>query len=251
MSGRNKAALAFLGGVTIFLLVMQTPVLREFKGRLWQGWIVSVGDWFRVGSLSIDDSVDEQLNRLTAENVRLKAELRDFKQIRDQIGSVGFDDYEKVAIRLSPMPLDPFQVTFMANKGSIDGVQLNAPVVIDGSILIGFVSDLEEYSAVIRLVFHPETSLAGEVLLDEDVAKGLISGDSFTGVKITKIPRDIKIAEDGEVVTSEVTDVIPGGIMIGRISRIANEQYEPYQQGKLTVPYRSSELRAAVILTSP
>lgn len=244
-------AIAILAGMIGFLLIMQTPVLRGFKSRVWEGWTIVVGSWFKIGDLSIDNSVDKQLNQLTAENIRLKAELRDLEEVRRQVGSVAYEEFEEIPVRLAALPIDLFKVNYLANKGSADGVQLYAPVVIEGPILIGIVAELEEYSSVVRMLFHPETNLPGEVMTGEKVAKGLINGDSFTGVKITRIPRDIEIEAGQAVVSSEVTDLIPGGIYIGKIDRVANDKHDPYQYGVLIPPYRASDIRAGVILTSP
>src|SRR3990167_7049440 len=103
---QNKIAIAILVLVVVFLLALQTPLLRKARDRLWQGGIGTIGTWFRGGSLAVDEAVDRKLAELTAENVRLKAELRDLNEVRRQIGSAGFEDYEKIAVRIAPMPLD-------------------------------------------------------------------------------------------------------------------------------------------------
>lgn len=230
---------------------MQTPLMRRTRDWFWQVWIGTVGNWFRVGSLAVDESVDRQFQQLAAENVHLKAELRDLAEVQKQIGSAGFEEWESIPVRIAPMPLDPYKIQFAVNKGAQEGVHLGAPVVIDGPILIGFVTELQEYSATVRLLFHPETGFSGEIEADEISGRGLVTGDSFTGIKMVKIPRDMQLVAGMPVVTSEELDKIPGSIFVGEIERVLNDQHDPYQQVIISAPYRADELRAAVILISP
>lgn len=248
MKARSRAALSLLVALVVILLALQTPVLSALRGRAWSMVVAASGRWFSVGPLTVPNNVEEQLARLTAENARLRAERIDLVRLREQLGAPAYDGYTIIAAEIAAQPLDPFQVSFVVNRGARQGVVLGAPAVITGSTLVGFITELYDDTAILQLLLHPQTSLPVELLAGEAMHRGLLRGKSFTAVEVTNIPRDIVLAPGQEVVTVNHQGLVPGGLLVGRIDVFEDEPHAPFQQARLKLPYDPSRLYAVSLL---
>jgi rod shape-determining protein MreC len=251
MTKRSKYALGFLAGLLVILLLLQTPLMRVVRDGSWNTWVTTFAKWFSVGPLTVSNNVAEQLNILQAENVRLKAENVDYRRIRQQINSPAYDDFKQIAAEtIGHPPNDLWQSQYIINRGADDGLVLGAPVVINGSTLVGFIVELNRKTSVLQLMFDPTTSLQAEVIAHEHTGRGLAKGRFFTGVELVTVPRDVILQVGQDVVTVAQTNVVPYGLQIGKIGTIKDTEHEPYQQAQLIVPYQESSIVAVVILVS-
>ena len=239
--------IAILVVMVVLMAVLQTPLFRLARDRAWLAWTATVGTWFRIGPLTVSNNVAEQLQKLRAQNIRLQAENMDYRRLRQQLGWRAFDDYRAVIADVAARPIDTFHSQFIVNRGVRDGIILGAPVVINESVLVGFIVQLHEATAVLQLLNHPNTSLPAEVVGSEDTARGLVKGVSFTDVELVTVPRDV-VLRNGQNVVSLVQDIVPGGLLIGTIHEVQDEETEPYQRARITVPYDADRLYAVAIL---
>lgn len=215
---------------------------------VWSWWVTRVGEVARVGPLTVENNVAEQLATLQAENARLRAELIDYRQLREQLGGGTAADFTPLPALVAARPLEPWQAAYVINRGAVDGVVLGAPVVIHGSTLVGFITELHERTAVLQLLFHPATSFPADVIHDDELHRGLVSGKTFTAVEIRSIPRDAPLQAGQRVVTAGQADVVPAGLLVGETGEIRDELHEPFRQSRLALPYDPSRLRAVVVL---
>lgn len=249
MKRRNKLALGLIGVLVIGLLALQTPLLRHVRGATWRTWLNVVTFVFPVGQIHIDNDVTAQIERLTSENVRYQAQQRDYVRLREQLGSPVLDSYRFIQAEVAARPLDTFGVSFRINRGVRDGVTLHAPVVIYGSTLIGFVSELNASTAVVQLLLHPSTNLPVEIE-SENSPKGLLVGRQYTSLAATTIPRDAAIKEGQNVVTVAGENV-PYGLRVGTIGVSVRQENLAYQEASLVLPYDPDQLRAVTVVVAP
>jgi len=247
---KNKYVIgAFLASLCL-LLLLQTPLFRGFRDNVWHKIIVTTGVVFRVGEFRVDNSVNDQMQTLLARNIRLRAENLDYRRLQEQLGCLARDDFNEVPAMIIGYPADIFKSQYVLNKGAADGVVLGAPVVINNSILVGTIQELNNNTSLLRLLFHPETSLKAEVITEEEIInRGLVVGKTFTGLEMVEIPRDAMLAQDQEVVTMNQPGVIPQGLFIGRVNIIKSDDRDPYQKAQLSVPYNPGEIVAVSVLT--
>ena len=250
MEKRNKIVLALLGLVITILLILLTPLMSGLRNAAWTTWVVTIGKAFNTGPLEVTNNVKQQMETLVAENARLKAECSDYDRISEQIGSATFNDYQSIKARVMARPVDTFHSQYTLNRGAKHGLVLNAPVIIRESILIGFITELSENVSKLQLLTHPESNLPAEIIQEEKNSRGLVRGKSFTAVEMVTIPRDAEVLIGQEVTTMSQNDLIPQGLLIGSISETEDEEYEPYQRARLTLPYNNSDLVAVSILVS-
>lgn len=249
MKRRSYIAISLLALILLVFLALQTPLLSGIRGVAWRGWLAVVTFVLPVGRLAIDNDVEEQLRVLTTENIRLKAQEQDYTRLRDQLGSPAFASYRSIPAEVAARPLDTFGVSFTINRGAQEGVTLGAPVVVYGSTLLGFITQLHEHTAVVQLLLHPSTNLAVEIL-NEGNARGLLVGRRYTSLAITTVPRDAQITSSQEVVTV-AREGLPHGLRVGTIGTPLREENQAYQEATITLPYDPDDVRAVNVIVEP
>lgn len=248
---RAKLAVGVLGLLLAGLLSFQTPLLRGVRDTVWTAWVYTVGSVLRIGTLALHPDVTEQLKTLRAENVRLQAELADYRRLRQQLAAPARGDFRAVAALMAVRPLDLFGSTYVINRGAVDGVVLGAPVVVYDSVLVGFISELHERTAVVRLTIHPATSLPVEIAAGEIRGRGLAQGQTHTGIAVVTIPQDVPTGAGQSILTVGEPRLVPYGLRVGEIDTLTNEAHEPYQRATLRLPYDPAALHGVVVLVVP
>ncbi len=251
MTKRSKIFIIILALAIIVLLWLQTPLMDKARDIAWNNWVGLMGRIWQIGPLTVPNNVAEQIGSLVAENARLKAECQDYQEIMKQLGSIPRAGFREIDARISAQPLDAYHAQLIINRGAQDGLILGAPAVIQNSIVVGFVSQLFEETAVLQLLFSPQSTFPAEVIADEDSGKGLVQGRSYTSVEMITIPRDVEVKTGQQVVTATQEGLVPYGLVVGQIGETKDEQYEPYQRARLNLPYDTSELRAVTVLIAP
>lgn len=249
MRRRSKIALTIGAIVLAVLLLLQTPLLERLRGHAWSVWLSTVARVFALGRLSSDATVDKRLQELLLENLRLKAQLQEYGQLKEQVASPAFESFRVIPAEIVVRPLDAFRSQMIINQGTADGVTLNAPVVVYGSSLVGFVTELHEQSAVIQLLLHPSTNFAAEVV-NEMRPEGLLVGRHYTSLVLTRVPLDAELASDQTVVTP-AREGVPAGLVVGMIGSITRQENEAFQEAQLKLPYDPDQLRAVNVLVLP
>lgn len=251
MTKRGKTLIIILTVMVVAWLWLQTPLMTSARNIAWSSWVEAIGRVWRVGPLTVPNNVAEQMESLVAENARLKAECRDYREVVKQLGSRDYEGFNEIPARVAAQPLDSFRALLIINKGTADGIVLGAPAVIQNSVVVGFIKQLFEKTAVLQLLTSPQSTFPAEVLADEMTGKGLVQGKTYTSVEIITIPRDVEIKSGQEVVTAVQEGLVPYGLLVGRIGETKDEQYDPYQRARLSIPYDADDLKAVTILVVP
>ncbi|MEX0650020.1 MAG: rod shape-determining protein MreC [Candidatus Andersenbacteria bacterium] len=254
MKSRTIVALGALAALLLVLAFFQTPVMRTARLATWSAVTALVGKAGGLGDVEPAPEVYTQINRLQAENIRLKAQLRDYVRLQTQLGSPAFESYQPVAARIVGRPIDTFQSQVVVNKGIRDGVSIGSPAVIHGSVLIGFITEVNERSAVVTSLLHPQTNLTAETVptdSEKPAARGLLQARHFTSLHLTTIPKDIELIEGESVITTAREGAVPAGLTIGSLTNILSLEHEAYQEARVVLPYDIDRLDAVVLLVAP
>jgi len=251
MQRRVRLWLVTLIGIVGLLLIFQMPLLRRVRGITWGFVVAMTGNVFRVGPLTVTNNVEEQMARLVAENARLRVESLDYSRLRQQLGSLAFDDYRGVPAEIRAAPLDSYRTDYVVNRGALDGIVLGAPAVVFGSTLVGMVVELAETTAVVRSLTHPLSQLPAQITEDETVTTGIVRGRSYTSVELTSIPRDVVLAAGQSVVTTSQETIVPAGLFVGTVSTVKADEHTPYQEAFISLPIPLQRVQGVMILVAP
>ena len=253
MTRRSVVILSFLGLLIVGGAALQTPLLRQTRNWAWTGWVSTVA---RLLHIELEEPDQQRLEKLISENIRLHSELKDYTILKQNLGSPSFEGFKAIPAAFIARPIDTFHSEFIISRGAHEGITLMAPVVIQGSTLIGFVSELNDHTAIVRLLTHPSTTLAADVIdptlsVDEISTSGLVQGKSYTSLFLTTIPRDKPLHEESRVITQAKPGELPAGLFVGTVKTIRDQKEGAYKEAILDVPYSSGEIRAVNVLVLP
>lgn len=253
MKRRNIIALTVLAAVLLSLGFFATPLMQHARAFAWDIVVRSTAKIADIKGIDISDSALDTLAKTSMENIRLQAELSDYGRLKQQLGSPSFDSMQAIRAQIISRPVDTLTSSYIINKGIADGIPSGAPVLTQGSVLVGFTKELSEHSASVQALFHPSTSLTVETVPkdEEKVARGLLKSRYQTSLSMDTIPRDASISVGQNVVTTAKSDQIPYGMIIGTVATLISPENEAYQQATIDVPYNSGLLDAVTVLVAP
>lgn len=141
--------------------------------------------------------------------------------------------------------------SFTLNKGELDGVKVNNPVIY-GKYLVGVVVKTAPTYCVVNTVLNPEVNVgAYEVRTRE-------SGYSTTTVDLAKegkcclsgLVRTTAIAPGGIVCTSGVGGIYPADLIVGTVEEVRNDTTNISSYAVINTQVDFTQLRDVFIITS-
>src|SRR3989344_3889139 len=100
MKKRNIAALVILGALLLGFGFLATPLMNHVRAKAWDAWVVANAKVFGIDGISISDSDLDTIGSLTNDTVRLHAELRDYRELKNQLGTPAFDSMHKIPVAI-------------------------------------------------------------------------------------------------------------------------------------------------------
>ena len=163
----------------------------------------------------------KQKEDLTAENERLKSLLN----LKDQ------SNYKILTAKVIGRDASVWFDSSIINRGSLDGVELNMPVVADGGI-IGRVTAVSPLTAQIDLITKNKSGLGGVIgEISTSNALGVVSGTSKKDLlEMRYVPGSVEVKVGDIVYTSGQDGIFPAGLKIGEIVEVGS--------GSTTTPHQ-------------
>lgn len=253
MKKRNVIALTILLIVIGGLGLYATPLMRNARHIAWDAVVKVTARVFGIEGIEVSTSALDTISKTTMENVRLKAELSDYIRLKTQLGAPAFDSLEAIPAQVIARPLDTLTSSYVINKGIADGISADTPVLVNGSVLLGFTKELSEHSAVVQTLFHPSTLVTVETvpLEEQKAARGLLKSHYQTSLSMETIPRDSAIAVGQNIVTTSKGELLPYGMVIGSVASLMSPENEAYKSAIIDVPYDSDAIDAVMVLRIP
>ncbi len=200
-----------------------------------QGAVASVTDW--VGN-SVDTIV--RRNELADENRELKEKIEEletenkrlslYEDENEQLSSLlevaqKYKDYETTGARVIAKDTGVWYDSFLIDKGSMDDIEANMPVISEGGLVGRVVKSSATYSNVYSIL-DSRSSVSAQSLRTGDL--GVVTGDHELmeqGLcKMEYIDSDAEIMEGDEIVTSNLSEYYPAGISIGYVREIHKDE---------------------------
>ena len=254
MKKRNIIALSVLVVILLALAFFQTPIMDSIRASVWEGVVRTSARFTGIGAENLNTTVGSQLEELRAENIRLRSQQVDYERLKTQLGTPLFNSLRTIPAAIVGRPIDTFQSQLVINKGVRDGVVAGAPVVVNGSVLVGFIGRVEERTSVVESLFTPSTNLTVETLPPNEEtapARGLLQSEFLTALRLTTVPRDMTLEEGLSVVTVSKDSFIPHGLLIGTVGQVSSPEHEAYQEANIRVPYNIDAIDAVTVLVTP
>ncbi len=163
----------------------------------------------------------KQKEELTTENERLKA-LLSFKES---------SPIKVLTARVIGRDPSIWFDSSIINRGSLDGVKLNMPVVMDGGI-IGRVTAVSPLTAQVDLITHDKSGVGGVIgEVGASNALGTIRGTSKKDIlEMRYVSGSVEVKVGDSVFTTGQDGIYPSGLKIGQIVEV--------RSGSATTPHQ-------------
>jgi rod shape-determining protein MreC len=150
------------------------------------------------------------LRELSQENGRLK-NLLNFKQK---------SPFRLVAARVIGRSPDSWSSSVIVDKGKYNGIKPGM-VVLSPKGLVGSVVEASENTAKILLINDPNQGVSA--IVQRSRQEGLVNGTLGTNLIMRYLPDDADISVGDVIVTSELSQIFPKGILVGRVVNLGRE----------------------------
>ncbi|MBN1778819.1 MAG: rod shape-determining protein MreC [Candidatus Buchananbacteria bacterium] len=208
---------------------------------------------FYAGENQNDDDLDpkqlvEQRDKLLVENAKLKTTLAEFQAWDQQSNFINSRSLEAVPARIIGRSFQSDAQILIIDKGDVDGLKPDMPVIIDDGVIIAKVKEVEKYNSKILLLNDSQSSLAAKI--DGSDVQGVVVGDRGLTVKLELIPKDKTILPGTMVITSGLEETIPAGLVVGTVERLQKEENSFFQTAIIRPLESYTNLLAVSVLIS-
>ena len=234
-------------GVGYVLVPLQTGVNAVGRG-IYNG----IRDYTQLkDALEENESLKEEVARLTEENNRLQANQFELARLRDLYElDQEYMNYEKIGARIIAKDSGDWFQVFRINKGSADGVEVDDNVIAGGG-LVGIVTDVGANYATVRSIIDDSSRVSAMALQSGDNC--IVAGDLTLfeegRLRITNITRDGDVKNGDPIVTSNISSKFLPGILIGYAADITVDSERLTKSGYLIPVADFDKLQEVLIIT--
>jgi len=206
-----------------FLSCFKNPVQKTFKPHLSLIGLVKrelLGIVFYHRNMVLADKLQTDVNllrwrlfdfrELSQENARL-TNLLNFKQK---------SSLRLVAAKVIGRSIDSWSSSVIIDKGRYNGIKTGMAVVSPQG-LVGSIVESSENTAKVLLINDPNQGVSG--IVQRTRQEGLVSGTLGTSLIMRYLLDDAAIMAGDIIVTSELSQIYPKGLLVGRVVKIGRE----------------------------
>lgn len=195
--------------------------------------------------------LQNQIDNLIEENSRLQAEQFELERLRSLYElDQDYMQYEKIGARVIAKDSGDWFQVFRINKGSADGVRVDANVIAGGG-LVGIVTDVGANYATVRSIIDDVSRVSAMAQQSGD--RCFVAGDltlfSEGRLRITDISKDGDIKDGDRIVTSNISSKFLPGILIGYATDITTDPTRLTKSGYLVPSAQFDSLQEVLVIT--
>lgn len=245
--------------VTDFVSVSPVKEAAAFFIVPFQKGINSIGDWFNDiadGMKSTNElnqeisELKEQVASLEEENAMLSQERGELERLRELYDTdTSYSQYEKVAANVISKDPGNWYSSFVIDKGSNDGIEVDMNVMAPGG-LVGIVTDVGSSWATVRSIIDDASSVSAMTVTTEDTC--IVNGDLTLAdeglLAFDQMNTDENIVTGEQVVTSNISDKYLPGILIGTIYEINDDSNHLTKTGYILPAVDFSQVREVLVI---
>ena len=204
------------------------------------------------GAMEENHELKARIDSLVEENTRLQAEQFELERLRElyQLDQ-DYQQYNKIGARVIAKDSGAWFQVFRINKGSADGVRVDANVIAGGG-LVGIVTDVGANYATVRSIIDDVSRVSAMAQQSGDTC--FVEGDltlfSEGRLRISKITKDGDVKDGDRIVTSNVISKYLPGILIGYIDEIAVDSNNMTKSGTLIPVVDFEHLETVLVITT-
>ena len=211
------------GWAGLQIAVRLVPGWRGVAGSLLRPFGVPVAYFHSLARDNTSAAGAAELRRLRRENERLRLELlrlreneRRNDELRSLLSVAPSSEWQAVAAPVTARDPLTWDLQFHIGRGSAEGIRRGAAVLHRDGV-IGRVASVSAHSAIVRTLRDATCGLSVELGTEPRAGVCRGSGGSPSTILVDYLPTDAVIRPGEEVVTSGLSEWIPGGLPVGHV----------------------------------
>lgn len=202
-------------------------------------------------ALKDNDSLQQQVDELTAENTRLREDQLELTRLRKLYDlSENYGQYHMTGARIIAKDSSGWFSVFRIDKGSADGIRADMNVMADGG-LIGIVTDVGANYATVRSIIDDVSRVSGMEMQSGDTC--IVSGDLMLyeqgKLKLSEIASGSAMKDGDRIVTSTVSSKFLPGLLIGYAKDLQDDPSRLTRSGYLIPVADFGTLQEVLVIT--
>lgn len=237
-----------LRGVASYVLVPLQKGINQI-GSVVSDWSDSLTNLKDV--MAENEELKTQVDQLTTENNILQQDKFELNRLRKLYElDEKYPDYDKVGARVIGKDAGNWFQTFVIDKGSEDGIQVDMNVIA-GSGLVGRITSVSSHSATVLSIIDDSSNVAAQVLSTSDncIVSGSLQLMSENKISISKLTdNEDKVTSGEKIVTSNISDKYLPGILIGYVDQISMDSNNLTKSGTLRPAVDFAHLEEVLVI---
>ncbi len=179
----------------------------------------AVGAWFSGATVSRAEleALQEQNATLRQRIVELEEARLENERLRDLVGFVEAREFDALGARIIARPANMWEAVVTIDRGSVDGVEPDMPVLTSHGLL-GKVIETAERSSRVRLITDQQSGVAA--MLQSSRAEGVVTGSIDGGLTMEFVSREATVTVGDAVLSSGLGGIYPRGLFIGEVAEV-------------------------------
>jgi len=195
------------------------------------------------------EDLNQAYQELLAENSQLQALTAENKELRELFAWQSAGNRELVLANL--LSHDDFnQNLVMINAGRDKNLAIGQAVVVNQGVIVGKIIEVRDDVSIVRLLTDNLSKLS-VAMGDEQNVSGLLNGSLGLGMDLSYIPQEQEIKKGDLVVTNNLNDHIPAGLIIGQVEEVVFSEEDLFKRASVSPLLDYSTLFLVGVITKP
>lgn len=201
--------------------------------------------------MSENESLKAEIEALKEENTTLLLNNNKLTELQDLLGlSNQYSTYDKIAASVISKDSSNWFSSFTIDKGSDDGIKTDMNVIGNGG-LIGIVTKVGKNYAVVRSIIDDSSNVSAQFSTTGDtcIVEGDLQNINEGILQITNINKDVAVASNDMVVTSNISSKFLPGILIGYVKEVSNDSNNLTKSGYIVPVADFAHISDVLVIT--
>jgi len=243
---RNKNIIFYIIFFLIFIVINPFNILGFVRNIIMIPFVPVVHQGSAAGSY-ISDKIDMifSIGTLYRDNQNLRGAVRQLEAKNAMLTDIK-NENDELRSELELLPRDKFKFIggdvvlrdslggnqwVMINRGKKDGVAVGKAVVVGENVLVGVIDEVDNGTARVRLITHPESAINVETA--RTGAQAIILGSHGLSIAVEDIKMDDDVINGDVFVTSDIGNSFPRGLNIGTVQNILPSTDQLFQKATI------------------
>lgn len=214
-------------------------------------------DWFGDHFRS-SDTLQKENAELKQQIADYQGELADYENTKRTLDTYEeflevkeeHQDFKFISASILSKDSNDAYGSFILNKGSAKGVELNDPVIY-GKNLVGIVTDVTATSCTVTTFTSPKFNAAVYEVRSNTIGyvTGFEDGSGSTYCMLPGLEKDTSVATGGVICTLGIGGVFPKDLVVGTIEEICKSKTDISYYGKVKSNINLAEIKDVFVIT--